>query len=167
MTARLEATLKAVEIVRPPLEKFYNALSDEQKERFNEIGPGKRINAEARAALPDQAKACAQAKPGLTNLPIERIEDVVNPTDDQRAALDRLGEATVKAVSILQAACPDETPLTPTGRLQAMEKRLKAMIDAANTVREPLDKFYASLNNEQKARFNRMGRALAQTQTDE
>lgn len=163
MTARLEATLKAVEIVRPPLEKFYNALSDEQKERFNEIGPGKRLNAEVRAALPDQAKACAQAKPGLTNLPIERIEDVVDPTADQQAALDRLGEATVKAVSILQAACPDETPLTPTGRLQAMEKRLKAMIEAANTVREPLDKFYAALSNEQKARFNRMGRQLAQT----
>jgi len=31
----------------------------------------------------------------------------------------------------MQAACPDETPITPPGRLDAMERRLQAMIDAA------------------------------------
>jgi len=162
MTARLTATLKSVELVRPPLEKFYNSLSDEQKARFNEIGPSKKLNAEARSALPDQAKACGEAKPGLTNLPIERIQDALKPNDKQRADLDKLGEATVKAVGILQAACPDATPITPPGRLDAMEKRLQAMIEAANTVKAPLGTFYASLSSEQKARFNRLGRALAQ-----
>ncbi len=39
MTARLDATLEAVQTVRPALETFYASLSDEQKERFNEIGP--------------------------------------------------------------------------------------------------------------------------------
>jgi hypothetical protein len=163
MTARLDATLKAVEIVRPPLEKFYTSLSDEQKERFNELGPSKQVSAEARAALPDQGKTCGEAKPGLTNLPIEQIQAAVKPDKEQQANLDKLGEATVKAVGILQAACPDATPLTPTGRLEAMEKRLQAMIEAANTVKEPLNSFYSSLSNEQKARFNRMGRELAQS----
>jgi hypothetical protein len=32
---RLDATVKALQIVRSPLEKFYQALSDEQKQRFN------------------------------------------------------------------------------------------------------------------------------------
>jgi hypothetical protein len=166
MIDRLEATLDAVETVRPPLEAFYNSLSDEQRARFNEIGPnGAAANtAEANAALPDEAKACAEAKPGLTNLPIERIEDEVKPTDAQEDDLDRLAEATVKAVGVLQAACPQEMPLTPPGRLQAMETRLKAMIEAANTVEPALDSFYASLSNEQKARFNRMGRELAQAE---
>jgi len=68
----------------------------------------------------------------------------------------------VKAVGILQAACPDATPITPPGRLDAMEKRLQAMIEAANTVKAPLGTFYASLSSEQKARFNRLGSALAQ-----
>lgn len=162
MTARLTATLKSVELVRPPLEKFYDSLSDEQKERFNEIGPSKKLNVEARAALPDQAKSCGEAKPGLTNLPIERIQDALKPNDKQRADLDKLGEATVKAVGILQAACPDATPVTPPGRLDAMEKRLQAMIEAANTVKEPLGDFYSSLSSEQKARFNRLGSELAQ-----
>jgi hypothetical protein len=41
-----------------------------------------------------------------------------------------------------------------------MDQRLKAMIDAANTVKPALDKFYASLSDEQKARFDRLGRDL-------
>ena len=85
----------------------------------------------------------------------------MKPTDAQVADLDKLQDATDKAVGILQAACPDETPLTPPGRLDAMETRLKAMIDAANAVKPALDSFYASLSNEQKARFNRIGQELA------
>jgi hypothetical protein len=63
---------------------------------------------------------------------------------------------------VLQAACPDETPLTPPGRLAAMQTRLQAMVDAAKTVKPALDSFYASLDNEQKARFDRIGQELAQ-----
>ena len=63
----------------------------------------------------------------------------------------------------MQAACPDETPITPPGRLEAMEKRLQAMIDAAKTVKPALESFYSSLTSEQKARFNRIGRSLAET----
>ena len=44
-----------------------------------------------------------------------------------------------------------------------MQKRLEAMIDAANTVRPALEEFYASLNDEQKAKFNRLGRETAQS----
>ena len=116
-----------------------------------------------KSAAADDAKKCGEAKPGLTNLPIEQIEDVIAPNETQQAELDRLGEATVKAVGILQGACPAETPLTPPGRLQAIETRLQAMIDAARTVKPALDGFYASLNAEQKARFNRLGRELAQS----
>jgi len=54
----------------------------------------------------------------------------------------------------LQAACPDDVPLTPLGRLEAMEKRLDAMLQAAALVQPGLDEFYAALSNEQKARFN-------------
>jgi len=162
MTARLQGTLDAVKLVRPALEKFYASLSDEQKERFNALGPKRpATNAEASAALPQDAKACSEAKPGLASLPIERIKDVVKPTDAQQDSFKQLQDATDKAVSLLQAACPEETPMTPPGRLDAIEKRLQAMIDAGNTVKPPLDSFYASLSSEQKARFNRLDRELA------
>jgi hypothetical protein len=164
MTGRLGATLEAVQTVRPALEQFYASLSDEQKERFNEIGPKQAAAAATTGQAPVQdANSCKEQKPGLTNLPIESIEDAIKPTDAQEADLNKLEEATGKAVSILQAACPDETPITPPGRLEAMETRLKAMIEAANTVKQPLDSFYASLSSEQKARFNRIGKELAQT----
>jgi len=163
MTARLDATLEAVQTVRPALEKFYNALSDEQKERFNQLGP-KNTAANAEASVAAQAAdTCKQPKQGLANLPIEKIEDAVNPTDAQEAELNKLQDATTKAVSIMQAACPDETPITPPGRLDAMEKRLQSMIDAAKTVKPALDNFYASLSGEQKARFNRIGQQLSET----
>jgi hypothetical protein len=163
MTARLEATLQTVQTVRPALENFYASLSDEQKERFNELGPKtSAANAEAREAA-QAADSCKQPKPGLANLPIEKIEDVINPTDAQQAELNKLQDATSKAVEIMQAACPDETPLTPPGRLDAMEKRLQSMIDAAKTVKPALQSFYSSLSGEQKARFNRIGQQLSQS----
>jgi LTXXQ motif family protein len=163
MTARLDATLQAVETVRPALVAFYNSLSDEQKERFNELGPkNTATNAEASEAS-KSADACKDPKQGLSNLPIEKIEDALNPTDAQETELNKLQDATNKAVSILQAACPDETPITPPGRLEAMEKRLQAMTDAAKTVKPALENFYASLTGEQKARFNRIGQQLSRT----
>jgi len=166
MTARLDAVLQAVETVRPPLTRFYESLSDEQKERFNEIGPTKVAqNREAQTAQAAQdPQSCKQPKPGLANLPIEQIEDTVKPTAAQEESLNRLQDATVKAVTILQDACPGDVPLTPPGRLEMMEARLKAMLEAANTVKPALDDFYGSLASEQKARFNRMGRTLAQNQ---
>ena len=149
--------------MRPALEKFYDSLSDEQRERFNELGPkNTAVNAEARAAS-QAADACKQPKQGLSNLPIEKIEDAINPTDAQETELNRLQEATSKAVSIMQGACPDDTPITPPGRLEVMEKRLQAMIDAAKTGKPALESFYASLTNEQKARFNRIGQQLSRT----
>jgi hypothetical protein len=164
MTGRLQATLETVQTVRPALDKFYASLTDEQKERFNEIGPKQQpaTTAQASQDSAQEAQSCKEQKPGLSNMPIEKIEDVVKPTDAQETELNALQAATDKAVSIMQAACPDDTPITPPGRLEAMEKRLQAMIDAANTVKPALDGFYASLTSEQKARFNRIGRELAQ-----
>jgi hypothetical protein len=159
MLARVQATLDAVHIVRPPLEKFYASLSDEQKARFNAVGPEIALQVRnARNQPPaEQANACGEQKPGLTNLPIERLDDVLRPSDAQQAALDALRKANEKAVAILQAACPDSIAQTPVGRLDAMDKRLTAMVQAAKTVQPSLQDFYSSLSNEQKAHFNTLG----------
>jgi hypothetical protein len=62
----------------------------------------------------------------------------------------------------LQAACPISTPLTPVGRLGAIEQRVNAMLTAAKTIQLALEQFYGSLSYEQKARFNVLDRDLAQ-----
>ena len=164
MTLRLTTTLEAVQTVRPAMEAFYNSLSDEQKERVDKIGPKpSKDNAGVSQTSAQDGKSCSGPKAGLANLPIERIEDAVKPTDAQERGLKQLQNATAKAVSIMQGACPEDTPITPPGRLEAMEKRLQAMIDAADTVKPALNDFFGSLSSEQKARFNRIGGELAQS----
>jgi hypothetical protein len=158
MTNRISATLEAVRIVRPALEKFYSSLSDEQQARFNALGPpAGRSQQQPQQDASAQSDTCGEPKSSLTNLPIERIETVIRPAGTQKEALDRLRVATEKAVQELQAACPDDVPLTPVGRLEAMEKRLEAMLRAAKLVQPALDEFYATLSSEQKARFNTLG----------
>jgi len=166
MINRVSATLEAVRLVRPALEAFYNALNDEQRARFDTLSPKLPATAEdqsqqeaktqqdTKTQQDGKSEACGASKSSLTGLPIERIDAVLHPSGAQKAALDRLSAATEKAVHELQAACPDEVPVTPVGRLQAMETRLSAMLQAASEMQPALDDFYASLSAEQKARFN-------------
>jgi hypothetical protein len=159
---RLQATDEAIQTVKPALQAFYDSLSDEQKARFNEIGQQlgqpRAASKNAQASLAN----CSREKAGITNLAINRIEETVRPTEQQGAALDKLDEAMQKAVEILRGACPNTIPMTPVGRLDMMQKQDEALLAAANTVRPALEEFYASLNDEQKARINRLGRETAQ-----
>jgi hypothetical protein len=102
----------------------------------------------------DLTKLCDERAPGVTDLPIDRIAQVVQPTAAQRAALDELKDASVKAAQRLKTECPAYQTLTPPGRVEAMEKRLDATLGTVKTVGPPLAKFYNSLSDEQKARFN-------------
>ena len=72
-------------------------------------------------------------------------------------ALKDLKEASAKAADLLAANCRSEQPITPTGRLAAMEERLNGIVQALDLVQAPLEKLYNSLSDEQKARFNRLG----------
>ena len=164
MTQRLHATDEAIQTVKPAVVAFANSLSDEQKARFNEIGAQLGQPKQQRAANKSQPEAnCSSEKAGISSLAINRMEDIVRPTETQGAALDKLDEAMQKAVEALNTACPNAIPQTPVGRLDVMQKRVEAMIDAANIVRPALDEFYTSLTDEQKAKLNRLGRETAQS----
>ena len=157
---QLDALEQAIRLVQPPLETFYNALSDDQKERFNALGPNSRPDRRrARGGSvpqPDRlTRACQIGASEPADWPIARIEQAVRPDERQRAALNDLRAATIEAAKIAQSACPAELPLTPPGRLAMMERRIDAFRRAVETLRPALTKFYASLDDEQKARFNR------------
>ena len=85
---------------------------------------------------------------------MQQIAQAVNPDQAQQAVLNDLKEATAKAVDVLQSACPKDLPSTPTGRLDAMRQRIATMLLAISMVQPPLQRFYDSLNDEQKAHFN-------------
>lgn len=100
---------------------------------------------------------CDPRAAGLAEWRMERIERLINPTEAQRAALNDLRAASSKAAETIAAACPREFPASASARLEVMEKRLDAMLAAIKTVRPAFDAFYATLNDEQKARINAGG----------
>jgi hypothetical protein len=160
MRQRIEAMLQAVQIVRPALEKFYASLSDEQKARLDALNPDEQRSRQARSneqRQPDVTQGCSGQAAGAGDLPTARIEQALHPTEAQRAALEELKQASLKAADSLKANCPQDQTLTAPGRVQAMEQRLQAMLQALNTVQPALEKFYSSLNDEQRARFNQLG----------
>jgi hypothetical protein len=153
MESRLQVMLQAVQTVRPALEQFYRSLGDEQKARFNAIAPASDSSAAGKDQR-DLSTFCDANAPGVTDLPIERIAQAVQPTAAQQASLDELKAASATATDGLRANCPTYQALTPTGRVEAMEQRLTAMLGAVTTVQPVLAKFYDGLSDEQKARFN-------------
>ncbi len=110
-------------------------------------------------------RICSGQAQGLTDFSIQKIAQQVEPDQQQQALLNDLRDATAKAVDILQAACPSELPSTPTGRLAAMRARVDAMLQAVETVGPALEKFYASLSDEQRERFNAVDQGQQSTQT--
>jgi hypothetical protein len=155
MRQRLDAMLAAVRTVRPVVEKFFQSLNDEQKARFNALSPD---NPDQQAQR-NLTQVCGERASGIASLPFERIERAVRPDGAQRSALKELQDATSEAANLLSADCPTYRALTPVGRLQAMEQRLDAMLRAVQTVQPALEKFYGSLGDEQKERFNRLSPA--------
>src|SRR5262249_58828626 len=101
--------------------------------------------------------------PGITDLPIDRIGQAVQPTLAQRASLDELQDASIKAGERLKSECPAYQTLTPTGRVEAMEKRLEATLATVKTIQPPLAKFYNSLTHEHTTRFNSLRSASRPT----
>jgi hypothetical protein len=152
MRGRVDAMLKAVQIVRPALDKFYGALNDEQRERFNALDQGDQ--AQAKSASLD--RLCKGQGGAQGRLPILRIQRTLKLTPDQDSALQALDDATAKSAEILKGQCQATETLTPTGRLAAMEDRLSAMSKALRTTEAALNKFYGALSDEQKAQFDRI-----------
>lgn len=117
--------------------------------------PGRR---QARGVALDQL--CGSDRREIVGLPIDQIAAAVQPTETQGAGLDELGNASVQAAEMIRASCPAQVAATAPGRLMAMQQRIEAMEKAVDLVQPALDKFYGSLTDEQKARFN----ALAEDQ---
>jgi len=151
MRVRVSAMLEAVRLVRPALAAFYNSLTDEQKARFNALGG--QDEAQTRNEL---QQMCADRSSHAAGAPMDLIERAVRPDEVQRVAFNELRDATARAADLLRSDCPSYRPLTPVARLDAMEQRLDAVLRAVTTVEPALQKFYATLNDEQKERFNRL-----------
>ena len=163
--ARLDAVLNrfhamslVVQMMRGPLTTFYNSLDDGQKTKFAALGEkrhGRRPQEQPSAA--NLEAICKQQSENFTLMPVQRIEDTVKPDDQQKSAFEALKSASSKAASELTSSCPTTLPTDLNTRLDAIDKRLGALTQAANEIKPALTDFYKSLSDDQKARFNVMG----------
>ena len=80
MKIRLQVMLQAVQTVRPPLERFYQSLSDEQKARFTAVAPTDTAAAVGKDQR-DLTRLCTERGAGIADLPIHRIAQAVRPTE--------------------------------------------------------------------------------------
>ncbi len=108
------------------------------------------------------AQMCGDDTREVAGWPVDRVSELVAPDERQRALLDDLAAASVKAAQIIKNGCPTSVAFTPTGRLAAMQQRVEAMQQAVDAVRGPLDAFYGSLTEDQKAKFNAASGAPAE-----
>jgi hypothetical protein len=97
---------------------------------------------------------CGAGPAGLGPWGADRIEQTLSFTEDQSAKFNDLKAASQKARRYLQESCPTDDPATPTARLDTLERRLEAMLEAVRTVKPALETFYGTLTDEQKARLN-------------
>jgi LTXXQ motif family protein len=141
---RLDAAIKAIQMVLSPLERFYEALSDEQRERFNAMNG----STEGARSPSDMAALCSQ-EARFIDVPAKRVE--------QESAFDDLKKAAQKVGNQLRSSCPTAVPKSLVARLETIETRVSAIAEAIKAIRPNLKNFYASLSDEQRARFNMMG----------
>ena len=133
---RLEATIKAIEIVRPALATLYDSLNDEQRQRLHAIGVediahGRETTANGPSGVTNLASLCSDQAANFTRLPVQRIEEVVKPAGPQQSALEKLKQTSENAADELRASCPTRAAEAPVARLDEMHSRLGALVQAA------------------------------------
>jgi hypothetical protein len=105
----------------------------------------------AYAATDPLAQMCGDDSGELAGFPVNQIQQAIQLNDAQRAALDEVGAASLKASQTVKSACPTDISLTAPNRLAIMQQRIEAMIAAVGILQPALQRFYEVLNDEQKA----------------
>ncbi|MEH2627878.1 hypothetical protein V1292_005933 [Bradyrhizobium sp. AZCC 1719] len=116
------------------------------------MAPGSSGRSERR--IPPLQQLCGDAGREITGLAIDQIQRAIQPTEAQRAALDRLADASNSAAQIIQASCPMQPASTAPARLALMQQRTAAILTAVISLQPRLGELYDLLNDEQKTRLN-------------
>lgn len=171
MRERLEAMIKAIDAMAPPLAKFAGLLDDDQKAKLEALSKDRRAAlASMQRKDPQASNACdADSDPRYDEKLQRQYEQLVQqqwPAADiattlrldetARARLDVLQDTTLRTMETL-SACPSQTPETPQARLTSVKARLETMLQAVNGVTDALDDFEADLSDEQKTGFEAIG----------
>jgi hypothetical protein len=103
--------------------------------------------------VPSLAQICGDDFSEFARLPIEQVRGAMRSSEEQRALLDDLANASSEAAQAVSATCPKDAALTASARLAAMQQRLEAMKTATARVRYPLQALWETLDDDQKAQL--------------
>ena len=181
----IDAVDAALRALQPSLQAFYDSLKDDQKTRLvptyvggsrvgapETTGSGgrafetsrafdfstrRRSRASAGIVPVAQAWNCEQWQAELRAWPVARIEHVIAVGPRQRAAFYLFAAAMQRAADMVADSCPQESALTPIGRVEELKKKLEAIRRSVAEIRPSLGQFYDVLDTAQK---NRLGDAI-------
>ena len=102
-------------LLRPPLEKFYNSLTEAQQEK---------LTGQASQAL---RQACAEQAADWSP---DRLAQALGAGIEQRPALEQLQQHSAELIKFLAASCPQGSKTTPIDRLEAAGDRMNALLYA-------------------------------------
>jgi hypothetical protein len=103
------------------------------------------------------AQLCGENSRDIAGLAIDRVQQTLQLNDRQGAALEELANASARAAETIKAACPTDISLTAPSRLEVMQNRLEAMVQAVQIMQPALEEFYRLLSDEQKAKLTALG----------
>jgi hypothetical protein len=106
---------------------------------------GPQAQARMTALSQQMSDACINEATEVTNWPIDQIQQVVQPDDQQRALLDDLTRAIAQASELIKSQCPTNIAFTPVERLAQMGSRLQALLQAGISSVPPLAAFMTRL----------------------
>ncbi|MDQ2079258.1 Spy/CpxP family protein refolding chaperone [Xanthobacteraceae bacterium Astr-EGSB] len=162
MRERLWAIQSAALALRGPFADLYDALDDTQKKTLDGVialAPAADAAKMARRgeAPVIAAQICHMQAQAAAERTATRIRAAVTLTPGQEAPFRTLTETSAGMAKLAVASCPAEPPGSALARFDAVLSRLDAMLYAIVVVATPLDVFYGSLSEEQKARFDALG----------
>jgi uncharacterized protein YodC (DUF2158 family) len=90
----------------------------------------------------------------MTDIPVDQLRQILHPTNDQQAELDRLKATSSEAKNVVAAACLTNPFGFPVDRVKPVAKQSETIARAAQILRPPLEKPYSSLSDYQKLSLN-------------
>jgi LTXXQ motif family protein len=98
------------------------------------------------------ASLCSSA--ALLDLSLSNVDIMIKTSGNQMAALEELKKVAKENSDDISRVCAGENPMSLPAKMAAAEKRLDATLNGARKLKPVAEKFYATLNDEQKAQVN-------------
>ena len=136
----------------------FDVIADTISGRFESPRPTART-ATTGAAVSDAPEGsvtrCDDTSRIQDNWPAKRVEQILQLSDTQHDALEKLQAAANQSAKTISGNCGVPAALAPTDRLRTLVQTIWIVRDAGVSMRGPLNTFYASLTNTQKDSFVR------------